>query len=136
MCIHQYRSFASDFSASHSHFMSMDFISQLDEGECFAKMVIDMGEKAAEFRAKGYLAIGLVYSLKATDGKYIQCMFVCKCYCTYSNSYLLITINPKLAHFVGQQVKVIMLKHKTRDLSISVCALGVCHMRTWRICSS
>ncbi|XP_049917764.1 tetratricopeptide repeat protein 7B isoform X2 [Epinephelus moara] len=39
----------------------------LDEGECFAKMVIDMGEKAAEFRAKGFLAIGLVYSLKATD---------------------------------------------------------------------
>ncbi|XP_051941655.1 tetratricopeptide repeat protein 7B isoform X1 [Hippocampus zosterae] len=39
----------------------------LDEGECFAKMVIDMGEKAAEFRAKGHLAIGLVYSLKATD---------------------------------------------------------------------
>uniref|UniRef100_A0A3P8UIH6 Tetratricopeptide repeat domain 7B n=1 Tax=Cynoglossus semilaevis TaxID=244447 RepID=A0A3P8UIH6_CYNSE len=42
----------------------------LDEGECFAKMVIDMGEKAAEFRAKGYLAVGLVYSLKATDGEY------------------------------------------------------------------
>ncbi|CAL9686226.1 unnamed protein product [Knipowitschia caucasica] len=39
----------------------------LDEGETFAKMVIEMGEKAAEFRAKGYLAIGLVYSLKATD---------------------------------------------------------------------
>uniref|UniRef100_A0A8C8DN53 Tetratricopeptide repeat domain 7B n=1 Tax=Oryzias sinensis TaxID=183150 RepID=A0A8C8DN53_9TELE len=39
----------------------------LDEGEMFAKMVIDMGEKAAEFRAKGYMAIGLVYSLKATD---------------------------------------------------------------------
>lgn len=39
----------------------------LEEGERFAKMVIDMGEKAAEFRAKGYLAIGLVYSLKATD---------------------------------------------------------------------
>ncbi|XP_059907852.1 tetratricopeptide repeat protein 7B isoform X2 [Gadus macrocephalus] len=39
----------------------------LDEGECFAKMVVDMGEKAAEFRAKGYLAAGLVYSLKATD---------------------------------------------------------------------
>lgn len=33
-------------------------------------MVIDMGEKAAEFRAKGYLAIGLVYSLKATDGEH------------------------------------------------------------------
>ncbi|XP_051503183.1 tetratricopeptide repeat protein 7B-like isoform X3 [Myxocyprinus asiaticus] len=39
----------------------------LEEGEHFAKIVIDMGEKAAEFRAKGYLAIGLVYSLKATD---------------------------------------------------------------------
>ncbi|MGH0161260.1 UNVERIFIED_CONTAM: hypothetical protein FKN15_055739 [Acipenser sinensis] len=39
----------------------------LEEGERFAKMVIDMGEKASEFRAKGYLAIGLVYSLKATD---------------------------------------------------------------------
>uniref|UniRef100_A0A3Q2G7R2 Tetratricopeptide repeat protein 7B n=1 Tax=Cyprinodon variegatus TaxID=28743 RepID=A0A3Q2G7R2_CYPVA len=42
----------------------------LDEGEKFAKMVIDMEEKAAEFRGKGYLAIGLVYSLKATDGKF------------------------------------------------------------------
>ncbi|XP_017157962.1 tetratricopeptide repeat protein 7B isoform X4 [Poecilia reticulata] len=39
----------------------------LDEGEKFAKMVIDMGEKAAEFKAKGHLAVGLVYSLKATD---------------------------------------------------------------------
>lgn len=47
---------------------------QLDEGESFAKMVIDMGEKAAEFRAKGYLAVGLVYSLKATDGR---CWCIC-----------------------------------------------------------
>ncbi|XP_028981211.1 tetratricopeptide repeat protein 7B isoform X3 [Esox lucius] len=39
----------------------------LEEGEHFAKMVVDMGEKASEFRAKGYLALGLVYSLKATD---------------------------------------------------------------------
>ncbi|KAL2099011.1 hypothetical protein ACEWY4_005491 [Coilia grayii] len=39
----------------------------LDEGERFAKMVVDMGEKASEFRAKGYLALGLVFSLKATD---------------------------------------------------------------------
>lgn len=41
---------------------------QLDEGENFAKMVMEMEEKAAEFRAKGYLALGLVFSLKATDG--------------------------------------------------------------------
>ncbi|XP_048830677.1 tetratricopeptide repeat protein 7B isoform X2 [Brienomyrus brachyistius] len=39
----------------------------LEEGERFAKLVVDMGEKASEFRAKGYLAIGLVYSLRATD---------------------------------------------------------------------
>ncbi|KAJ8411764.1 hypothetical protein AAFF_G00154020 [Aldrovandia affinis] len=39
----------------------------LEEGERFAKMVVDMGEKASEFRAKGFLAIGLVYSLRATD---------------------------------------------------------------------
>lgn len=50
------------------------YMIQLDEGECFAKMVVEMGEKAAEFRAKGYLAIGLVYSLKATDGR---------CWCDY-----------------------------------------------------
>lgn len=47
---------------------------QLDEGESFARMVTDMGEKAAEFRAKGYLAVGLVYSLKATDGR---CSRIC-----------------------------------------------------------
>ncbi|XP_053538690.1 tetratricopeptide repeat protein 7B isoform X2 [Ictalurus punctatus] len=39
----------------------------LDEGEGFAKMVVEMQDKAAEFRAKGFLALGLVYSLKATD---------------------------------------------------------------------
>ncbi|TNM95668.1 hypothetical protein fugu_016751 [Takifugu bimaculatus] len=41
----------------------------LDEGESFAKMVIDMGEKAAEFRAKGYLAVGLA-SLRSTQEEY------------------------------------------------------------------
>uniref|UniRef100_A0AAR2IV87 Tetratricopeptide repeat protein 7 N-terminal domain-containing protein n=1 Tax=Pygocentrus nattereri TaxID=42514 RepID=A0AAR2IV87_PYGNA len=39
----------------------------LEEGERFAKMVVDMEDKAPEFRAKGHLALGLVYSLKATD---------------------------------------------------------------------
>lgn len=65
---------ASELFAFLSYFMFTNSI-QLDDGECFAKMVIDMGEKAAEFRAKGYLAIGLVYSLKATDGEYVHCMF-------------------------------------------------------------
>lgn len=39
----------------------------LEEGEGFAQMVIEMDSKATEFRAKGFLALGLVYSLKATD---------------------------------------------------------------------
>ncbi|KAG9268988.1 tetratricopeptide repeat protein 7B isoform X1 [Astyanax mexicanus] len=39
----------------------------LEEGEQFGKMVVEMEDKASEFRAKGFLAIGLVYSLKATD---------------------------------------------------------------------
>ncbi|XP_067848169.1 tetratricopeptide repeat protein 7B [Heptranchias perlo] len=39
----------------------------LGEGEQFAKMVTEMNEKAAEFRAKGFLALGLTYSLQATD---------------------------------------------------------------------
>ncbi|NXV31597.1 TTC7A protein, partial [Rissa tridactyla] len=39
----------------------------LEEGEYFAKMVIDLGEDAGEALAKGYLALGLTYSLQATD---------------------------------------------------------------------
>ncbi|XP_020652543.2 tetratricopeptide repeat protein 7A isoform X1 [Pogona vitticeps] len=39
----------------------------LEEAKHFAKMVIDLGEDAGEFLAKGYLALGLTYSLQATD---------------------------------------------------------------------
>ncbi|XP_078418163.1 tetratricopeptide repeat protein 7B [Cetorhinus maximus] len=39
----------------------------LGEGEQFAKMVTEMSEKEPEFRAKGFLAVGLTYSLQATD---------------------------------------------------------------------
>lgn len=42
---------------------------QLEESEYFAKMVIDLGEDAGESLAKGYLALGLTYSLQATDGE-------------------------------------------------------------------
>lgn len=70
---------------------------QLDEGECFAKMVVEMGEKAAEFRAKGYLAIGLVYSLKATDGRCpskpdrgLECYYIKVKTKSFENFYLLV----------------------------------------------
>ncbi|XP_039743162.1 tetratricopeptide repeat protein 7A isoform X2 [Pteropus medius] len=39
----------------------------LEEAERFAMMVIDLGEEAGEFLSKGYLALGLTYSLQATD---------------------------------------------------------------------
>lgn len=42
---------------------------QLEEAEKFAKIVVDAGEKTSEFKAKGYLALGLTYSLQATDGE-------------------------------------------------------------------
>uniref|UniRef100_A0A8D2PN41 Tetratricopeptide repeat protein 7A n=1 Tax=Zosterops lateralis melanops TaxID=1220523 RepID=A0A8D2PN41_ZOSLA len=45
----------------------------LEEGEHFAKMVIDLGEDAGESLAKGYLALGLTYSLQATDGELPVC---------------------------------------------------------------
>lgn len=43
--------------------------SQLEEAEHFATMVINLGEEAGEFLSKGYLALGLTYSLQATDGE-------------------------------------------------------------------
>lgn len=45
---------------------------QLEEGERFAKQVTDMGDKAGESLAKGFLALGLVYSLQATDGNILS----------------------------------------------------------------
>lgn len=41
----------------------------MEEAERFAKAVVDLGDKTSEFKAKGYLALGLTYSLQATDGK-------------------------------------------------------------------
>ncbi|KAM4771844.1 tetratricopeptide repeat protein 7A [Rhinophrynus dorsalis] len=39
----------------------------LEEGERLAKLVTEMGEAAGDSLAKGFLALGLVYSLQATD---------------------------------------------------------------------
>ncbi|XP_039593858.1 tetratricopeptide repeat protein 7A isoform X1 [Polypterus senegalus] len=39
----------------------------LEEGVAFSKMVTEMGENAGEHLAKGHLALGLCYSLQATD---------------------------------------------------------------------
>ncbi|XP_029453645.1 tetratricopeptide repeat protein 7B isoform X1 [Rhinatrema bivittatum] len=47
--------------------LCMGSLHWMEEAEGFAKMVVDVGEKTSEFRAKGYLALGLTYSLQATD---------------------------------------------------------------------
>ncbi|OXB68040.1 hypothetical protein ASZ78_014725 [Callipepla squamata] len=47
--------------------LCMGSLHWLEEAERFAKTVVDLGEKTSEFKAKGYLALGLTYSLQATD---------------------------------------------------------------------
>ncbi|XP_023575422.1 tetratricopeptide repeat protein 7B isoform X1 [Octodon degus] len=47
--------------------LCMGSLHWLEEAEKFAKAVVDVGEKTSEFKAKGYLALGLTYSLQATD---------------------------------------------------------------------
>ncbi|KAM9147417.1 tetratricopeptide repeat protein 7B isoform 4-T4 [Pangshura tecta] len=47
--------------------LCMGSLHWLEEAERFAKTVVDVGDKTSEFKAKGYLALGLTYSLQATD---------------------------------------------------------------------
>uniref|UniRef100_A0A6I8SZY9 Tetratricopeptide repeat protein 7B n=1 Tax=Xenopus tropicalis TaxID=8364 RepID=A0A6I8SZY9_XENTR len=47
--------------------LCMGSLHWMEEAERFAKMVVDCGEKSPEFKAKGYLALGLTYSLQASD---------------------------------------------------------------------
>ncbi|XP_048803942.1 tetratricopeptide repeat protein 7B isoform X4 [Lagopus muta] len=47
--------------------LCMGSLHWLEEAERFAETVVDLGDKTSEFKAKGYLALGLTYSLQATD---------------------------------------------------------------------
>ncbi|NXF01452.1 TTC7B protein, partial [Smithornis capensis] len=47
--------------------LCMGSLHWLEEAERFAKTVVDLGDRTSEFKAKGYLALGLTYSLQATD---------------------------------------------------------------------
>ncbi|XP_037260925.1 tetratricopeptide repeat protein 7A isoform X3 [Falco rusticolus] len=68
-CLERAMKFAFDeFHLWYQLALSMVACGKLEEGEYFAKMVIDLGEDAGESLAKGYLALGLTYSLQATDG--------------------------------------------------------------------
>ncbi|XP_055671952.1 tetratricopeptide repeat protein 7A isoform X2 [Falco peregrinus] len=67
-CLERAMKFAFDeFHLWYQLALSMVACGKLEEGEYFAKMVIDLGEDAGESLAKGYLALGLTYSLQATD---------------------------------------------------------------------
>ncbi|XP_063804671.1 tetratricopeptide repeat protein 7B isoform X2 [Pseudophryne corroboree] len=47
--------------------LCMGSLHWMDEAERFAKIVVDCGDKSSEFKAKGFLALGLAYSLQASD---------------------------------------------------------------------
>ncbi|XP_053553538.1 tetratricopeptide repeat protein 7B isoform X1 [Bombina bombina] len=47
--------------------LCMGSLHWMEEAERFASMVVEFGDKSLEFKAKGYLALGLTYSLQATD---------------------------------------------------------------------
>ncbi|KAM9382292.1 tetratricopeptide repeat protein 7A isoform 3-T3 [Phaethornis superciliosus] len=67
-CLERAMKFAfGEFHLWYQFALSMVACGKLKEGEYFAKMVIDLGEDAGEFLAKAYLALGLTYSLQATD---------------------------------------------------------------------
>ncbi|XP_054135287.1 tetratricopeptide repeat protein 7A isoform X2 [Melozone crissalis] len=67
-CLERAMKFAFDeFHLWYQLALSMVACGKLEEAEQFAKMVIDLGEDAGESLAKGYLALGLTYSLQATD---------------------------------------------------------------------
>ncbi|KAG9460237.1 hypothetical protein GDO78_023136, partial [Eleutherodactylus coqui] len=47
--------------------LCMGSLHWMEEAERFAKMVVECADKSSEFKAKGYLALGLAYSLQASD---------------------------------------------------------------------
>ncbi|XP_077322895.1 tetratricopeptide repeat protein 7B isoform X6 [Lithobates pipiens] len=47
--------------------LCMGSLHWMDEAERFAKLVVDCSDKTPEFKAKGFLALGLAYSLQASD---------------------------------------------------------------------
>ncbi|XP_040207506.1 tetratricopeptide repeat protein 7A isoform X2 [Rana temporaria] len=67
-CLERAMKFAcGEFHLWYQLALSMISCGKLEEGERFAKQVTDMGDRAGESLAKGFLALGLVYSLQATD---------------------------------------------------------------------
>ncbi|XP_075470667.1 tetratricopeptide repeat protein 7B isoform X3 [Ascaphus truei] len=67
-CLERAMKFAfEEFHLWYQFALSLMAAGKMEEAERFAKMVVDVGDKSSEFKAKGYLALGLTYSLQATD---------------------------------------------------------------------
>ncbi|RMB98819.1 hypothetical protein DUI87_25038 [Hirundo rustica rustica] len=67
-CLERAMKFAfEEFHLWYQFALSLMAAGKLEEAERFAKAVVDLGDKTSEFKAKGYLALGLTYSLQATD---------------------------------------------------------------------
>ncbi|XP_037662915.1 tetratricopeptide repeat protein 7A isoform X3 [Choloepus didactylus] len=67
-CLERAMKFAfEEFHLWYQVALSMVACGKLDKAEHFAMTVIGLGEEAGEFLPKGYLALGLTYSLQATD---------------------------------------------------------------------
>uniref|UniRef100_A0A8C9E222 Tetratricopeptide repeat domain 7A n=1 Tax=Phocoena sinus TaxID=42100 RepID=A0A8C9E222_PHOSS len=67
-CLERAMKFAfGEFHLWYQVALSMVACGKLKEAQHFAMMVIQLGEEAGEFLSKGYLALGLTYSLQATD---------------------------------------------------------------------
>uniref|UniRef100_G1STT4 Tetratricopeptide repeat domain 7A n=1 Tax=Oryctolagus cuniculus TaxID=9986 RepID=G1STT4_RABIT len=67
-CLERAMKFAfGEFHLWYQVALSMVACGKLEEAERFAMMVISRGEEAGEFLPKGYLALGLTYSLQASD---------------------------------------------------------------------
>lgn len=49
---------------------------QFDEAEALSQTVVSMGEEAGEFLPRAYLAVGLSYSLQASEGT--ECLLEAK----------------------------------------------------------
>ncbi|XP_054894134.1 tetratricopeptide repeat protein 7B-like isoform X2 [Poeciliopsis prolifica] len=78
----------------------------LDEGEEYAKMVTDMIKIKGEFKAKGFLALGLVYSLKATDAlaQNIQEEFQRKAMLTLQRAQRMYPNDPQISFYMALQL--------------------------------
>uniref|UniRef100_A0A8C5WZW5 Tetratricopeptide repeat protein 7A n=1 Tax=Malurus cyaneus samueli TaxID=2593467 RepID=A0A8C5WZW5_9PASS len=76
----------------------------LEEGEHFAKMVIDLGDNAGESLAKGYLALGLTYSLQATDGE-LSCVCCMESICSKARD--LAPEDHQIIHYLSLQLALV-----------------------------